>query len=176
MYRSSALALLFAWFMTPTALAGERRCGGDAHRAFDFWLGDWEVFLEDGRKAGENRISMREGGCLLLEEWEGARGSTGTSVNFYDPASAQWVQVWMGSGSLIRIRGGLSEHGMSLAGEITDMDSHATLPFRGLWTPLDDGRVRQFFEQSEDGGETWSAWFEGFYSLREVKKEEQGRR
>ena len=29
---------------------------------------------------------------------------------------------------------------------------------------MDDGRVRQFFEQSNDEGETWSPWFEGFYT------------
>ncbi|MEE9254574.1 MAG: hypothetical protein V3U43_06540 [Pseudomonadales bacterium] len=161
--RSSLHALTFAWFIAPATLAGESPCAGDAYRAFDFWVGQWEVFLEDGRKAGDNRISVREGGCLLLEEWRGVRGSTGTSMNFYDPASEQWVQVWMGSGSLIRISGGIVEDAMSLQGEITDLGSHATLPFRGLWTPLDDGRVRQFFEQSEDDGETWSAWFEGFY-------------
>jgi len=39
-----------------------------------------------------------------------------------------------------------------------------TAPFRGLWTPQPDGRVRQFFEQSDDGGKTWKPWFEGFYT------------
>jgi hypothetical protein len=33
-----------------------------------------------------------------------------------------------------------------------------------LWTPLADGRVRQFFEQSDDDGTNWTPWFEGFYS------------
>jgi len=32
---------------------------------------------------------------------------------------------------------------------------------------LPDGRVRQFFEQSTDGGETWTTWFEGFYTRKE---------
>jgi hypothetical protein len=41
------------------------------------------------------------------------------------------------------------------------------VPFRGLWTPLPDGRVRQFFEQSNDGGETWVPWFEGFYTRKD---------
>ncbi|MCJ7591455.1 MAG: hypothetical protein MUO51_08890 [Woeseiaceae bacterium] len=34
------------------------------------------------------------------------------------------------------------------------------------WTPLPDGRVRQFFEQSDDGGVTWVSWFEGFYTRK----------
>ena len=37
------------------------------------------------------------------------------------------------------------------------------LTMRGTWTLLEDGRVRQFFETSEDQ-ETWTPWFEGFYS------------
>jgi hypothetical protein len=53
---------------------------------------------------------------------------------------------------------------MRLAGEISSAAGGAVAPFRGLWTPLPDGRVRQLFEQSNDGGETWVTWFEGFYT------------
>ena len=31
------------------------------------------------------------------------------------------------------------------------------------------GRVRQYFEQSNDGGETWVPWFEGFYTRTSEK-------
>jgi len=44
-------------------------------------------------------------------------------------------------------------------------------PFRGRWTPMPDGRIRQFFEElitdnnGEEGGEEkWQPWFEGFYA------------
>ncbi|MEJ2130043.1 MAG: hypothetical protein P8Y95_00070 [Gammaproteobacteria bacterium] len=151
--------------------AGESPCSGVAHHQFDFWVGEWEVYLADGRRAGENRISVRDGGCLLLEEWKGAAGSTGTSMNFYDPLTEQWVQVWVGSGSLIRIRGGIVAGSMTLVGELIELGGlRNASPFRGTWTPLDDGRVRQFFEQSEDGGKTWQPWFEGFYVRKEVRK------
>ena len=36
-------------------------------------------------------------------------------------------------------------------------------PFRGTWTPLEDGVVRQHFEQSGDDGATWTTWFDGYY-------------
>ncbi len=153
--------------MSTLSAAQESPCATAAHRAFDFWVGDWEVFLADGSKAGENRISVREGGCLLLEEWQGAAGGTGTSMNYYDPSAGHWVQVWMGAGSLIRISGGLVEGSMLLTGEIVDVRSRQSGPFRGKWTPMEDGRVRQFFEQSADGGASWRPWFEGFYVKRE---------
>ena len=39
-------------------------------------------------------------------------------------------------------------------------------PCRASWTLLDDGRVRQFWEQSKDEGETWYIWFDGYYTRR----------
>ncbi len=58
---------------------------------------------------------------------------------------------------------------MLLVGAIHYVGNGQTNPFRGLWTALDDGRVRQSFEQSDDGGETWVSWFEGFYSCTDSK-------
>ncbi|MBT8210835.1 MAG: hypothetical protein KJP14_09935, partial [Eudoraea sp.] len=31
-------------------------CCTEQHKAFDFWIGNWEVFLKDGTVAGYNRI------------------------------------------------------------------------------------------------------------------------
>ncbi len=31
------------------------------------------------------------------------------------------------------------------------------------FTPQEDGSVRQFLEESSDGGETFSVWFDGRY-------------
>ena len=72
-------------------------------------------------------------------------------------------------GAQISIRGGMTEEGMLLTGQIHYVGNGTTAEFRGLWTPLEDGRVRQFFEQSGDGGESWSPWFEGFYTRRSTE-------
>jgi hypothetical protein len=140
-------------------------CETDArHAEFDFWVGEWDVFQADGRKAGSNVISKTESGCLLMEHWTGAGGSSGTSMNYFDPVAAQWVQVWVsGDRTIIDIRGGLHEGSMQLLGTIKDAANPDGARFRGTWTLLDDGRVRQFFEQSTDAGATWTPWFEGFY-------------
>jgi len=137
-------------------------------RAFDFWLGEWDVHLANGQFAGTNTIRSAEKGCVLIERWESATGGTGRSINYLDTATNEWVQVWNdASGSQIVIRGGMTDEGMRLTGEIHYVGTGTTADFRGLWTPLPDGRVRQFFEQSTDGGESWTAWFEGFYSRRD---------
>ena len=140
----------------------------EAFRAFDFWLGDWVVHGPAGNVAGHNRIERSQRGCVLVENWTSATGGTGMSINYLDKASGEWVQVWNAEGgSQIHIRGGMTDEGMRLAGTLHSVASGTTVPFRGLWTLLEDGRVRQYFEQSTDDGETWTPWFEGYYTRTE---------
>jgi hypothetical protein len=134
-------------------------------REFDFWVGEWDVHTADGKLAGRNIIESSQRGCVLIERWTGAGGSTGTSMNFLDKTTDEWVQVWTDAGgSQITIRGGLTDDGMLLEGRIHYVSNGMTAPFRGLWTPQPDGRVRQFFEQYDDDEKSWKPWFEGFYS------------
>jgi hypothetical protein len=139
-------------------------------RAFDFWVGEWDVHVASGQQAGRNSIKSAEKGCVLLENWTSASGGGGMSINYLDKVSGEWVQIWNdASGSQINIRGGVTNEGMLLEGTIYYVSNDQTYPFRGLWTLLPDGRVRQFFEQSTDGGESWSVWFEGFYTRTDSK-------
>ncbi len=152
------------------AQAPQFPCEDDARFAeFDFWIGEWEVHTGDEVFAGTNAIESPHRGCVLIENWTSATGGKGMSINYLDHASGEWVQIWNdGSGSQIDIRGGLTDAGMLLTGTIHYVGNDTTLPFRGLWTLLPDGRVRQFFEQSANGGETWVSWFEGLYTRRSV--------
>ena len=140
----------------------------DAHRQFDFWVGDWDVFTPQGQQAGTNSIQKNEQGCVLVERWQGGGGGTGMSINYYDPGKEKWVQQWVASGaSVIYLEGSLNEEGaMVLIGELTNRSGQKN-PLRGTWTPLPDGRVRQLFEQTTDGGETWTPWFDGYYVRQE---------
>jgi hypothetical protein len=137
-----------------------------AFDAFDFWVGEWDVHLVDGSKAGTNSVQSEQRNCVVVERWQSAGGGGGMSINYLDRADGKWVQVWNDpGGNQIHIRGGLTDEGMLLEGSIHYVSTDTTLPFRGLWTPLPDGRVRQYFEQADDAG-TWAPWFEGFYSRR----------
>ena len=140
----------------------------EAFAAFDFWVGDWKVHDASGVLQGTNTITRDERGCVLTEKWNSVTGGTGMSVNFLDRITGEWVQVWNSEGgSQIQIRGGMTGEGMLLTGTLHNVGAGTTVPFRGLWTPLSDGRVRQFFEQSPDEGETWVPWFEGFYTRQQ---------
>jgi hypothetical protein len=137
-------------------------CVAPEHRGFDFWLGQWEVLLADGTVAGHNEIVAEQGGCVLIERWTGAQGGTGVSQNFYDVGSGQWRQLWISPGTQIDIRGAAGPGEMVLEGTISYVQPGKTFPFRGRWTLLEDGRVRQFFEEAREPG-VWKEWFEGFY-------------
>jgi hypothetical protein len=135
-----------------------------AAQQFDFWLGRWEVRMPDGTLVGHNTITKRDGGCTIQEQWEGAGGSSGTSINFYVPSREQWRQVWVGSGgTLIDITGGLVDGAMVMEGTIEYVNLDRVVAFRGRWSRAPDGRVRQRFEEFNLAGQTWDVWFDGFY-------------
>jgi hypothetical protein len=140
----------------------------DEARDFDFWVGDWEVYDKDGTvKYGENTITRTNSGCYLYEQWVSATGVPGNSMNYYDPGQQRWRQHWVGAGgSIIDIYGGLVDGSMVLEGRLYTINPPVEKPFRGTWTPLPDGRVRQLFEHSDDGGKTWISWFDGYYQRK----------
>lgn len=158
--------LFLALFITTPILAEERYSCMDqaAHRQFDFWVGSWQVTNKDGDKTyGTNTITIEEAGCLLRESWQSASGSTGSSINYFSPADGKWHQHWIDSGSsIITIAGTLVEGSMAMSGDIYYLGEARRAEFRGLWTPLPDGSVRQFFEEQDAKGQ-WQTWFEGFY-------------
>jgi hypothetical protein len=147
---------------TATATAAQaQNCNGPEYRQFDFWVGEWEVTYQ-GKKAGENRITKEEKGCLIHEHWTG-RGSSGQSMNFYDRSTGKWHQVWVDN------TGGV----LNLSGTYADRRLHYTGPAReeGGKHLIDDltffnnadGTVRQLWRVSADGGSTWETVFDGLY-------------
>lgn len=131
-------------------------------------MGKWEVRLADDRLAGRNSIERTQQGCLLVENWTSTQGGTGTSLNFYSPVAERWRQVWVSPGTIIDISGGLRGVDMVLEGSIAYAGPElATYPFRGTWSPLPDGRVRQFFEEAREP-DVWKPWFEGFYTREDL--------
>ncbi len=161
------LLTLAAALLAPLALAQPQALDcqqSGAHRQFDFWLGKWEVHGAGGQFAGNNEITREETGCALREQWRSASGVTGQSLNYYNPETRRWRQLWLDAGySIIDISGGLEDGAMALEGTITYLSTGKSHGFRGTWTPQEDGRVRQFFEQRDAEG-AWQTWFDGYYS------------
>jgi hypothetical protein len=155
-----AAVLLTAASSAPDGQAVSSSCADAGYRQFDFWLGDWEVFTADGKRAGANSIRRIHGGCALEESWRGASGMTGSSFNIYTPSSGQWHQTWVDSDGLLLRLDGRFDGAMRLTGETNGMDG-ARVSHRLTWTPQADG-LRQVWESSGDG-RTWSVVFDGTY-------------
>lgn len=131
-------------------------------RQFDFWIGEWDVINQAGKPAGTSKIESIAASAGLLENWTGATGYTGRSLNAYNAARKQWQQYWVGSdGSVLELRGGLVNGSMILTGE--HLVGGQIRTERITWTPNVDGTVRQHWEQSADEGKTWTTAFDGLY-------------
>ena len=140
-------------------------CDGPEYRQFDFWIGEWDVTVQ-GRPAGRSSITSQEKGCIIHEQWTGAGGGTGQSMNFYDRIDGKWHQVWVASnGSVLRFRGGLENGSLAYAAEGTRPDG-AKIRHRLVFTPNPDGTVRQHWMSSSDDGQTWQDSFDGLYRRR----------
>jgi hypothetical protein len=161
-------AALIVMAMTSLALCGQEAgscaCCSEGHRAFDFWVGEWEVVLPDGSPAGTNLVTREQGGCLIREQWKSAKGGlTGTSVNFYQAVENRWEQIWMDSdGNVLRLFGGLEGNRMVLASEPFIGQQGKHLQNRITWTPSPDGTVRQLWEVLENG-QVVQTVFDGSY-------------
>lgn len=132
------------------------------HKQFDFWVGDWDVKTPQGQLAGTNTIQRLEDGCLILENWTGSRGGTGKSMNFYNAATGKWRQTWVSStGGVTEYEGSYRDGAMRYEGESTN--NGTKLKLRLTFFDLGPDRVRQFAEQSADGGKIWNVTYDFTY-------------
>ena len=158
------LVATLAWSCAsmPVALAEPPNPPAESHQ-FDFWIGEWTVTTPAGKHAGDSKVERIAGGFGILENWSGAGGSSGKSLNAWNAGRKQWQQFWVGSeGGVLELAGGLDAQGrMILSGEHVTTDG--SLLERITWTPASDGSVEQLWEQSADGGKSWRVVFDGHY-------------
>jgi hypothetical protein len=164
--RTAALLLFTA--LIPATLRGQTAprpdCSGPNHRAFDFWVGDWDV-TTNNQVAGTNSITLTQAGCILHEHWIGTGGGTGESFNFYDRSRDTWNQLWIdSSGNVLRLAGHYADGEMRLTGET--LRGGVTILQKLTFFKNDDGSVRQLWESSRDGGKSWGVSFDGLYTKK----------
>ena len=141
-----------------------RGCSDPQAHQFDFWIGRW-VVTEKDKPAGTNTIERILDGCALLENWSGAQGSSGKSLNFYDRADQKWHQTWIdGSGGALFLSGEFENGAMRMEGERPAEGGQPASRHRITWTPLAGGGVRQLWESSVRGKEEWAVQFDGLYT------------
>jgi len=135
-------------------------CVSLVYRQFDFWIGDWDAFdIDNANKvAARARVTRILGGCVLLEDYQGADGHFGQSFTIYDSSRNRWHQTWVtNQGTLLTIEGGLEDGKMVLRG--ADRIKGKTRQVRGVWKSVPEG-VQETAVISTDGGKTWTQWFD----------------
>ncbi|HET9481013.1 MAG TPA: tetratricopeptide repeat protein [Candidatus Polarisedimenticolia bacterium] len=133
-------------------------------RQFDFWIGEWEVRNPAGQLAGDSSIQLILGDCVILENWTGRGGMSGKSINVYNGTLGYWQQTWVNDkGNVTEFRDGKYEEGrMQFLADVREADGSQGRR-RLTFFNLGPDRVRQFSEQSRDGGRTWAVEYDLTY-------------
>jgi hypothetical protein len=130
---------------------------------FNFWVGEWEVRTPQGQLAGTNSVQRIDNDCVIFENWTGAGGGTGKSINFYDAAAGKWRQVWVGgTGFVLDLAGEYKDGAMRYEGK-TAGSSGVVTHHKLTFFNLGPDKVRQLWEQSTDDGKNWYVAFDGMY-------------
>ena len=132
------------------------------YRAFDFWVGDWDVYIGGAKTSAHNRITLELHGCLVHERWSG--GGQGESFNYYNAHTRHWYQNYVDEGgSTVWYEGAPTAPGvMHMEGGYANQDGSTGLA-RVTWTRMPDGSVHHYIERSTDGGKTWNVYFDAYY-------------
>lgn len=155
--------LLIVVFGISTVSAQKSPCTANpVYRQFDFWLGEWEAYGINGKKAGESKISLILVSCIIFEEWTsaGTQGGliyAGKSFNTYNAAKKQWQQTWVDNvgGTTEYLEGKYKDNHMQFL-SVKFPVSKDTMAIRKLtFYNLGTGKVRQLGEISKDNGVSW---------------------
>lgn len=144
-------------------------CMGNAQaREFDFWIGEWDAYVRGTNNlAGHSRIDMASGGCMILENWTSVgQPFSGKSMNFVDPVTGKWKQIWIGSGKAPNasefLNGEYRDGAMRFEFETTNPQGGKQQVHFYFFNEGPD-QVRQFHETSNDEGKTWTTTYDFTY-------------
>lgn len=146
----------------------KQTCEHDArYRAFDFWIGEWEVRPTGHPEAKPQHSSIQRilGGCVIFENYSYAGGLyEGKSFNIFDVNTGKWHQTYVDSeGTSHEWDGGVRDGVMYYVG--ANLTSEGGRSWDKItYFKLENGHVRHLSQRSKDGGKTWDAYFDADYS------------
>ena len=143
---------------------GSIKCSGaqSPYRDLDFLVGTWNFFNLEDQKIADQSYQLLEDGCLILENWRTLGGQTGRGMNFVDPFTGKWRQVWMSSNFFIDASGKLIEPGrFVLLGQMYSNNDKIPAQYQGVYSRLEDGTIRKTFFRRAHSGEPWQQFFGG---------------
>lgn len=140
-------------------------CADAAHAAFDFWVGEWDVY-QNGKDTlvAHSKIEKLYGGCAIRENWMPLKGTGGGSLSNLEP-SGRWHQTWLSSSpGRVEFDGGPVGGKMVLTGWWPGSGPKGEDGLtRMTYSRVEGNAVRQFGEFSADQGLTWQTSFDLIY-------------
>ncbi|MEH6421956.1 hypothetical protein [Pseudomonas sp. CGJS7] len=155
----------------PRGAAPADLASDDPARAFDFFLGSWQVRYRrlKQRLLGDNDWQAFEGVCKVQSIFAGLAQTDesavhrpdqpyrGFSLRSYDPASKTWADWWLDTRNPHKIvapmLGGFADGVGTFYGQTTLRER--AVKVRGLWTRGDADSVQWEQAFSPDEGKTW---------------------
>lgn len=170
--------LLISWMaLTTVAVKAQKTaCTTDpVYRQFDFWIGDWDVYGKNGKKAGDSRIELILDSCIILENWKSANQFnglyySGKSFNTYNSTTQQWQQTWVdNAGGTTEFLEGHYENNKMIFKTKPFPVNKDTMGIRRLtFFNLSADKVRQFSEISKDNEKTWTTEYDLEYRRKKM--------
>ncbi|MCE9580144.1 MAG: DUF1579 domain-containing protein [Deltaproteobacteria bacterium] len=146
--------------------ASSPACVDPAFRAFDFWIGAWDVTVKApatpgapwASARGTQRVEAILGGCAIAEHFA-ADGPgpawAGTSLSVWQPALGQWRQTWVDDqGGYLAFTGGIEDGAMTLYGEPRAQQGVMTRK-RMRFERVTADALHWVWQQTTDDGATW---------------------
>ena len=133
-------------------------CSSEHHRAFDFLIGEWNVFSnEDGSLQGIEQVSTHNHHCLIDAFWQQQNdefkpvGSVhrlqGHAYSISDGKT--WRMLWADNGGrFITFKSARVDNSMVMTSQRT-----SPLIYQWHWTPQNDGSILSIGYFSSDRGE-----------------------
>ncbi len=139
-------------------------CCTPSYNQFDFWIGEWDVFDSLGNIVGKNKIEKIENGCILNEHWVGAKGSTGSSYNYFDKSDSTWNQLWIdNAGNNLKLKGRLISQDVMQLESMLQEGKQGKYRNRIRWINNKDQSVTQIWEVLNERGKAVRLIFKGIY-------------
>ncbi|MGN6819772.1 MAG: hypothetical protein ACTHJR_13985 [Sphingomonas sp.] len=145
-------------------------CADADHRAFDFWIGEWDVFAAGSTHPVAHSRIEKIVGCAISETFDqfiGPGGKPieyqGRSISAFVPADKGWRQYYVDSdGAAATLTGGIVNGSMVLVSRNGPVTNRMTVKRNP------DGSVSQRGDFSTDDGKTWSPGYDFTYRHSET--------
>lgn len=123
-----------------------------AERRFDFWLGDWDLYVE-GEKVGEWTIKQQLDGTVIQQV-----GPEGMTIVNFEPNTKKWHMTWVSKqGHHDVLVGGLEGDRMVMHQKIVREEPGAI--GRWIMQSVHSDYWEADWQLSRDGGKSWDSEF-----------------